>query len=178
MDNMETQKIPPVTPEMLLDYLSGLGIKYKNTPHPAAFTVEQGNLHWGNIAGVHCKNLFCKDAKGVLWLIMVPAQRRVDLKKLPELIGAKRLSFGSADLLFETLGVTAGSVTPFAVINDKEHRVNVVLDEWMMQQELVNFHPLENTATTTLKPADLLLFIRSCGHVPQIIKIPGCDICP
>lgn len=178
MDNMETRHIPPMTPEMLLDYLSGLGIKYKNTPHPAAFTVEQGNLYWGNIAGVHCKNLFCKDAKGMLWLIVVPAQRRVDLKKLPEIIGSKRLSFGSAELLFETLGVTAGSVTPFAVVNDKKLCVRVVLDEWMMQQEFVNFHPLKNTATTTLSPADLLVFIRSCGHVPQIVKVPGCDICP
>ncbi len=167
----EIKHILPTSPEQLLDYLTKLGISYRNTPHPPAFTVEEGNRYWGNIPGVHCKNLFCKDAKGKLWLIMAPAGKTVNLKTLPARIGSKRLSFGNPALLFEVLGVEPGSVTPFALINDKERKVNVVLDKWMMDQEFVNFHPLRNTATTTLTPEGLLTFIRSCGHIPQMTDI-------
>lgn len=167
----ETNRTPPTSPEQLFDYLSALGIEYTNTIHPPAFTVEEGNKYWGDIPGVHCKNLFCKDAKGKLWLIVAPANKIVNLKTLPEKIGSKRLSFGSAELLFSVLGVEAGSVTPFALINDKEQKVNVALDKWMMEQAFVSYHPLRNTATTTLTPNGLLTFIRSCGHLPQVTQI-------
>jgi Ala-tRNA(Pro) deacylase len=93
------------------------------------------------------------------------------MKSLPSRIGAARISFGKPDLLMEVLGVEPGSVTPFALINDAENRVNVVLDADMMAGELVSYHPLTNTATTTLSPAGLLAFIKSCGHQPQIVSL-------
>ena len=120
---------------------------------------------------MHCKNLFCKDAKGKLWLIVAPAMKRVDLKSVPALIGSKRLSFGGADLLFETLGVFGGSVTPFSVVNDAENRVTVVLDKEMMAQDKINFHPLVNTATTTVAPDGLMKFLRACRHEPVIAPV-------
>ncbi|MCQ2914600.1 MAG: prolyl-tRNA synthetase associated domain-containing protein [Alphaproteobacteria bacterium] len=165
----------PTTPEMLLNKLTELGIKYVNTPHPAAYTVEEGEKVWANIKGMHCKNLFCKDAKGVFWLIIAPALKRVNLKTLPNIIGSKRLTFANADLLFEKLGVCGGSVTPFSIINDKENVVHVVLDKEMMEQELVNYHPLKNTATTTITPADLMKFMSACNHRPQIVKVTEDD---
>lgn len=167
----EMSKVMPTTPEMLLDFLASLGISFKNTAHEAVFTAEQGETCWKNISGMHCKNLFCKDAKGVLWLIVAPAQKRVDLKKAPALIGSKRLSFGNETLLFETLGVFPGSVTPFAIINDKKNLVRVVLDKEMMAQEEINFHPLMNTATTTITPQDLLLFMKACQHEVLIVDV-------
>ena len=165
------QKEMPTTPSELLAYLAELGIKYENTPPPAVFTAEEGEKYWKNIPGMHCKNLFCKDAKGKLWLIVAPALKRVELKAVPALIGSKRLSFANEELLFETLGVHGGSVTPFAIINDGENRVGVVLDKEMMEQEKINFHPLTNTATTTITPADLMTFMRACRHDPQIVPV-------
>ncbi len=161
----------PMTPEELLDYLTKLGISYKNTPHPAVFTAEEGEKYWKGIAGMHCKNLFCKDAKGNLWLIVAPAFKRVSLKSLPAVIGSKRLSFANEELLFEVLGVRGGSVTPFAVINDKDCRVQVVLDKEMMEQDLINYHPLTNTATTTITPADLMTFMQATHHEPLIVPV-------
>lgn len=167
----ENQRILPTTPEMLFECFDQLGIRSKTTSHPPVFTAEEGAKHWEGIEGMHCKNLFCKDAKGVLWLIVAPAEKRVDLKSVPRKIGSKRLSFASADLLFEKLGITPGSVTPFCLINDKKHDVRPVLDKEMMEQPLINFHPLTNTATTTITPADLMTFIRFCGHEPVIVPV-------
>jgi Ala-tRNA(Pro) deacylase len=73
----------------------------------------------------------------------------------------------------EALGVPAGSVTPFALINDIAQRVTVILDADMMRHERLNYHPLENTATTNIARDDLLRFIRSCGHEPRILAVAG-----
>ena len=148
-----------------------LGIKAATQTHAPAFTVEQGNAVWGAIPGVHCKNLFLKDAKARLWLVVAPAERRIDMKALPGRIGSARLSFGSAQLLGEVLGIEPGSVTPFALINDRERRVTVVLDAWMMEQPLVNYHPLRNDMTTTLTPAELRRFLGHTGHEARFIAL-------
>lgn len=159
----------PFTPEQLLDRLATLGIAAKTHRHPALFTVEQSKILRGDLPGAHCKNLFLKDKKGALWLVVVLADREIDLKKLRHHIGAAHLSFGKAELLQEVLGVQPGSVTPFALINDHKCQVNVVLDAEMLAMEPVNYHPLTNEATTTLTSNDLLRFIESCGHSPQIV---------
>lgn len=161
----------PATPEDLFAHLDRLGLAVTTHHHAAAFTVEQGNAVWGAIPGVHCKNLFLKDAKARLWLVVAPAERRVDLKRLPERIGSARLSFGSAELLQQVLGVEPGSVTPFALINDSERRVSVVLDSWMMAQDLLNYHPLRNTMTTTIRADDFRAFLRSTGHRPELVEL-------
>ena len=161
----------PMTPEGLLAFLTELGIKWKNTPHPPVFTAEEGEKYWRGIDGMHCKNLFCKDAKGKLWLIVAPAFKRVSLKNVPALIGSKRLSFANETLLYDVLGVRGGSVTPFAVINDSDGLVQVVLDKEMTEQLLVNYHPLTNTATTTLTPAELLTFLRAVRHEPIVASV-------
>lgn len=159
----------PATAEDLLDRLSALGITTKTIDHPPAFTVEDGEAFVGHLPGVHVKNLFLCDAKKRMWLLTVPWDQPIDLKALPTLIDSKRLSFGSPERLLRTLGVAPGSVSPFCVINDSDATVQVVLDAWMMEQALINAHPLVNSKTTTIGPADLLKFMRACGHTPRIV---------
>lgn len=163
----------PLSPERLFARLDSLGVAHPTTRHPPAFTVAEGNQVWGDIPGMHCKNLFLKDAKGKLWLVVAPAEKRIDLKRLPDVIGSARLSFGSSALLEAVLGITPGSVTPFALVNDPAHRVRVILDAGMMEQPLLNYHPLTNAATTTVTNADFRAFLKDCGHEVQIVRLPG-----
>ncbi len=155
----------------LFDFLHELGIETKTATHPAAFTVEDARALRGQIAGGHTKNLFLKDKKGRLWLVVALEDTPVDLKRLNRRIGSARLSFGKAELLQEVLGVKPGSVTPFALMNDADNRVQVVLDERMMDYEVLNFHPLINTATTSINREDFLRFLRATGHEPLIVDV-------
>jgi Ala-tRNA(Pro) deacylase len=162
----------PASPEDLLAYLAALGVETETVDHPPLFTVEDSRTLRGEIPGSHTKNLFVKDKKGRLFLLVLGEETSVDLKKVHETIGAQsRVSFGSADLLEEVWGVRPGAVTPFGAINDKAARVSVVLDEAMMGHERLNFHPLVNTRTTGLKGADLIKFLRATGHEPLIVAL-------
>jgi len=159
----------PATPDELFAYLDTLGIAHKTVTHPAVFTVEEAREFRGTIAGGHTKNLFLRDKKGAPFLVVAPEDAAVELRSLHRLLGAAgRFSFGSAELMQEVLGVLPGSVTPFAVINDKENRVSVVLDAALMTHETLNFHPLANTATTTISRDGLLKFLGATGHDPRI----------
>jgi Ala-tRNA(Pro) deacylase len=155
----------------LMKFLEKLGIVTTTAEHAAVFTVEEAKKVHDAIPGGHCKNLFCKDEKGVLWLIVALEDAVINLKAAPAKIGSKRLTFGKPDLLMEILGVEPGSVTPFGLINDKAAQTKVILDETMMRHEQLNFHPLRNDATTTIKSADLLTFIRACGHAPRVVPV-------
>lgn len=163
----------PATRNDLFARLAELGIATTTVEHPPLFTVKQSKALRGDLPGGHCKNLFLKDKKGALWLVVTLEDAVVDLKALPARIGAARISFGNAVLLEEVLGVTPGSVTPFGVINDTGQRVTVVLDEQMMACDPLHYHPLVNDATTAIAPADLVAFIRSCGHEPRIVAVTG-----
>jgi Ala-tRNA(Pro) deacylase len=165
----------PATPDELLARLAALGIAQRTHEHPAVFTVEEAKSLRGKLPGGHCKSLFLKDKKGGLWLAVMLEERRIDLKALADRLEAPRFSFGSAELLREVLGVTPGSVTPFALINDGNHRVRVVLDAEMLRDDPLNYHPLDNTKTTAVAPQDLLKFIASCGHEPKILSLEGLE---
>ncbi len=159
----------PATRAQLHARLEELGIPTTTFEHEAVFTVEENRRLRGEMPGGHCKSLFLKDKKGQLWLVVCLEDRRVDMKWLQRAIGSARLSFGRPELLREVLGVEPGAVTPFALINDDEQRVRVVLDAGMLACETLHYHPLENTATTRIAPADLQRFIAACGHTPQIV---------
>jgi Ala-tRNA(Pro) deacylase len=161
----------PARRDELFQRLDSLGISVKTYDHAPVFTVEEAKRVHDGIPGGHCKNLFCKDEKGALWLIVALEDSVINLKSAPGKIGSKRLTFGKPDLLMEILGVEPGSVTPFGLINDQHARTNVILDESMMTVEKLNFHPLQNAATTTIASQDLLTFIRSCGHDPRIVAV-------
>ncbi len=155
--------------EDLMARLERLGIETVTHDHPAIFTVEQGAEHKKRWPGGHSKNLFLKDKKGTILLISAKDDTEVPLRGLHRHLDCGRLSFGSPDLLFEVLGVRPGSVTAFALINDRERRVRFHLDARLLEHDRVYFHPLENTASTGIRPADLLTFIRDCGHEPGIV---------
>lgn len=161
----------PHSPEDLYVRLDGLGISVRKHSHPPLYTVEDSRNLRGEIPGGHCKNLFLKDKKGALWLVVTLEDAEVEMKRLHAVIGSARLSFGKPDLLLEALGVTPGAVTPLALINDAAGRVNVVLDAAMMAHEELNFHPLTNEATVTIASADLVRFIEACGHEPAILPV-------
>src|ERR1700722_12684654 len=162
----------PATSEDLLAYLASLSIETETVEHPPLHTVEDSQALRGDIPGGHTKNLFVKDKKGNLFLLVLGETTVVDLKRVHEKIGAQgRVSFGSADLLEEVWGVRPGAVTPFGAINDKAVRVCVVLDDAMMRHERLNFHPLINTRTTGLKSADLVKFLRATGHEPLVAPL-------
>jgi Ala-tRNA(Pro) deacylase len=163
----------PATPDDLFGFLDRLRIAHRTVTHPPLFTVEQSQALRGQIDGGHSKNLFLKDKNGALYLVVILEEARVDLKALPGLIGSGRLSFGSADLLREVLGVEPGSVTPFALINDAARRVMPVFDAVMMAQPVLNYHPLVNTMTTSIARDDLLRFAAATGHAPMIRAVAG-----
>jgi Ala-tRNA(Pro) deacylase len=162
----------PKTETELFTFLAGLGIEVTTTRHPPLFTVADSQVLRGEIAGGHTKNLFLKDKKDRFFLVTVGEEAVVDLKQIHHLIGASgRVSFGKPEMLMELLGVVPGAVTVFGLINDTGHHVTVVLDAALMDNEIVNAHPLTNEATTSIAAADLLGFIRATGHEPAVLKV-------
>lgn len=157
------------TREDLLAYLAAHGIDQTTHDHPAVFTVGEGEEIKARIPGAHTKNLFLKDAKDQLWLISAEGQAAIDLKRLHAVIGSARLSFGNAALMHETLGVTPGSVTALGLINDTRHRVRFVLDRTLAEADVVNFHPLTNTATTSIGAEGFRRFLDLLGVRPLVV---------
>jgi Ala-tRNA(Pro) deacylase len=157
------------TRDDLFALFDALGIAHRTLEHAAVFRVGEGDEIKAALPGGHTKNLFLKDAKGQLWLVSALQDAVIDLKALPRAIGAARLSFGSADLMRETLGVEPGSVTAFGLINDVRRRVRFVLDADLAASDPVNFHPLTNTATTAISEADFRRFLASLDIEPMIV---------
>jgi Ala-tRNA(Pro) deacylase len=160
----------------LFALLDAEGIAHATTDHPAVFTVGEGEAIKAAMPGGHTKNLFLKDAKGQLWLISALGETVIDLKKLHHVIGSGRLSFGSPELMVETLGVTPGSVTAFGLINDTGRRVRFVLDAALAAADPVNFHPLTNTATTAVSQAGLRAFLAALGVTPMIVDFEAMEV--
>lgn len=147
-----------------------LGIAHRTVEHAAVFRVGEGEAVKAGLPGGHTKNLFLKDAKGQLWLVSALQHAKIDLKALPAAIGSAKLSFGSPERLEAALGVTPGSVTAFALVNDPDHHVRFVLDAGLAAADPVNFHPLRNTATTAIAQADFRRFLEELGVEPLIVN--------
>ncbi len=159
----------PATPEDLFARLDELAIVHSTVCHAPVFTVDENRELRGGIAGGHCKNLFLKNRKNAYWLVVCLEDARIDLKELGGRIGAGRPSFGSAERLMEVLGILPGAVTPFALMNDREGRVQPVLQARMLEISPLNYHPLRNDRTTAIAPEGLVRFIENCGHTPVIL---------
>lgn len=155
----------------LLAHLDRLGISTRTVDHPAVHTVAESSAIEIALPGAHTKNLFLKDEDGRMVLVVAESATRVDIKGLAKKLGTGRLSFGKPGLMSEVLGVTPGSVTAFAIINDTKKRVRIVIDDELTKHGSVNCHPMENTATTNIALGDLLSFIRSTGHEPHIMIV-------
>ena len=159
----------PATPDDLFAYLDQLGIAHATTWHEAMFTVEQSSALKADMPGAHTKNLFLKDAAGDLVLIAAEAHNQLKLNQLHRKISTKRLSFGAPELMNKVLGVTPGSVTAFALMNDRPARVRFLVDAILAASDIVNFHPLTNTGTTAISQADFRRFVEATGHGFEIV---------
>jgi len=165
---------PPISPENLFACLDRLGIVTKTIRHQPLFTVQESQALRGEIPGGHVKNLFLKDKKGVLFLVVTLEDAVIDLKSLHRRLGATgRFSFASADQMRDILGVEPGSATPFAVANDRACRVTLVLDASLMEHSVINCHPLINTMTTSIGRDGLLRFLDAAEHPPRIVAVTG-----
>ena len=160
------------TEQELFEKLEELGIETHTYRHQPVYTVEENKALRGDLPGGHCKNLFLRDKKRNMWLVIAEEDRTIDLKSLRRRLNTSgNLSFGNAQLLAEVLGVEPGAVTPFALINDPDHRVCVVLDRQMLGHEVLNYHPLENAATTAISPKDLVRFVEAFGHRVDVMDL-------
>ena len=157
-------------------WLEGNGLAHVTLDHPAVFRVGEGDDFKARLPGAHTKNLFLKDKKDRLWLISARQDTEIDLKRLHRVIGSDRLSFGSAELMVETLGVTPGSVTAFALINDTDKRLTFVVDRRLWEAERVNFHPLTNTATTGVDQAGFRRFLEAIGIAPLVVDFAALEV--
>lgn len=164
---------PPVTREALMRFLDGLEIAHRTVDHAPVFTVAEADDVTKAMPGAHTKNLFLKSKKGELILISALQDTQVALKNLHRTLGVARLSFARAELLEDALGVTPGSVTAFALINDRSQRVRFILDAALMDHDIINFHPLKNDATTAISRAGLLAFVRALGRTIEIADLSG-----
>ena len=153
--------------------MSDHGVEQATHDHPAVFTVDEGHDIKAAMPGAHTKNLFLKDKRGRLWLISARQDTVIDLKAAPRTIGSDRVSFGNEDLMFETLGVRPGSVTALGLINDFDRRVTFVIDKRLWDADIVNFHPLTNTATTALSQAAFRRFMSEIGREPLVVDFSG-----
>lgn len=161
----------PFYPQNLIEMLEKEGIPHHIHHHEAVFTVAEADKVSVEIPGAHTRNLFLKDKKGKMALITLEDHHPLDLKKAAELIGLGRMSFGSPERLWTYLGVKAGSVTPLAILNDTNHHVELILDESLMQSDIINVHPLDNTMTVSLTPAALLDILSRHQRTPRIIDL-------
>jgi Ala-tRNA(Pro) deacylase len=173
MTNPPSPPSPPATRDALLAYLDALGIPHRTVDHAPVFTVAEGDAVKDAMPGGHTKNLFLKSKRDELVLISAHQDTEVALKALHRKLGTGRFSFGRPELLKEALGVTPGSVTAFAIINDPGRRVRFILDEALMAHDVVNFHPLRIDATTAIAAGDLLKFVRALGREPEILDLTG-----
>ncbi len=161
----------PTTPEQLLERFDNLSIPYELHHHDAVFTVKESLSLDLTIDGTSCRNMFVRDKKGKMFLISLANETKVDLRKLQDVLGCGRLSFGSPNRLWQYLGVMPGSVCPFSIINDHEKFVTLILDKWMMGQNRVNFHPLLNVMTVGMSPDSLMKFIKYIDHPNQVVDL-------
>jgi len=160
-----------LTPQALLARLDAAGIAHRTVEHPPVFTVEEAKALRGTLPGAHIKNLFLRNKKEEMWLVVALEDRAIDLKGLGERLGAGRLSFGSPDRLARYLGVTPGSVTPLALLNDAAGAVRLAMDRGLADADPVNAHPLINSMTTALAMRDLLRLLEDTGHRPVWLDV-------
>ena len=160
------------TEKLVYKTLDDLNIKYDITKHHAIFTVEEANAIDELNKGYGCKNLFLKDRKGSKFFLVVLSQnKRADLKDLQTKLSSSPLSFASEEKLYHYFKLTKGSVTPFGILNDINHEVELVFDKDIVNEKYLGFHPNVNTATVWLSFKDLKRVIEKCGNHFHIIEI-------
>ena len=158
----------------IYEFLDNDNIEYQRHDHPPVFTVEDVHRLTPDLPGAKTKNLFLRDKKGNRhFLVVVPADKRINLKALPKVLESSKISFGSPDRLMENLGVTPGSVSLFAIINDQKNKVEVIIDKSLWESDAFQFHPLINTSTLTISRDSIKKFLAATGHEVKFLDIPA-----
>ncbi len=157
--------------ERLAELFARLGMDPVAVEHPPVHTVEEARPHWRSLDGAHTKNFFLKDNRGAFHLVTLGAETRVDLKRLAPMIGAKKLSFASAEALMELLGTAPGSVGPLSLVNDTGHQVAFAIERALTEAPRLTCHPLRNTATVALTWRDLSAMLQALGIEPRILDL-------
>ena len=140
--------------------------------HPPVMTVAESERLVPPLPGAKTKNLFLRDRKGARhFLVTVPHALAVDLNALGAALGAGRLGFASAERLARHLGITPGSVSLLALVNDAAHAVEFVIDRSLWEAAAVQAHPLTNDATMVIPHADLERFLAATGHAARVIDV-------
>ena len=158
------------TEAQFLEFLDAQHIPYQRVEHPPVYTCEEAERLRPKLPGVSTKNLFLRDRQGAVYLVVTACEKKLDLKKLGQQMGAAKLHFGSEDKLWEVLGLTRGSVTVMGLINDAERRVQLWVDAEIWQEDNFLCHPLVNTATLLLSKSSLERFFEISGHSINLIE--------
>ena len=143
----------------LLNALRDFKAPFTVKQHLPLYTVRDSELNRGDLKGIHTKNIFLKNKKNQFFLFSCYEKQIIDIKRLSKSLNIGNLSFAKEDKLRDMLGVLPGSVSPFGLLNDSENLVSFYIDNKILENEYVNFHPLENTSTVNIKSADFLCFL-------------------
>lgn len=138
------------------DFLDSLGVEYDRIDHEAAFTMEVCEEIDKVLGGKTCKNLFlCNRQKTAFYLLLMPGDKPFKTKDLSQQIGSSRLSFAGEEDMLQILNLTPGSVTILGLLYDKEHRVKLLVDEEVLEDEYFGCHPCINTSSIKMKTSDV-----------------------
>ena len=160
----------------LIKAIQESGYKYKVHKHAALYTVQDSVNLRGKIEGSHSKNLFLKNKKNQFYLFSCLEDTSIDLKKISKSLNSGNISFANEKYLYDYLGVRPGSVTPFGLLNDNENIVDFYLDDKLLNFDIVNFHPLINTSTISLKTSDFLNFMSTQKKVVKFFNFDNYEI--
>ena len=162
--------------EDLMRKLDELSIKTQVHSHAPLMTVEDQKQHSHLLPGAHCKNLFLKDKSKKFWMITALDDTAINLKIVAAQLGSGKFSFAKPEEMLKILGITPGSVSPFALINDTSNLVTFVLEKRMLEHSHQNFHPLRNDRTVTIASDDFLVFLKSIKHEPMFLDTSGTEL--
>lgn len=156
------------------DLLDSLGVSYQRIDHEAANTMEACAAVDAALGATICKNLLlCNRQCTAFYMLMMPGGKVFKTKDLSAQIGSSRLSFASGEYMEQLLDITPGSLSVLGLMNDKENRVQLLMDEDILQGEYIGMHPCINTSSLRLKTSDLMeKIIPAMGHEPKIITLP------
>lgn len=155
----------------LLQLLDAEHIPYTCEEHEAVLNMADSDGLLLSLSGVRCKNLLLQDRQGHCFLVMTSASKSLDLTAAARLLGSRRLSFASAEVLLEMLGLRPGALSPLALINDEAHRVRLVIDTALATETVFLLHPLDNTATIAISREALMHFLAGRGHAPDWLAL-------
>ena len=157
------------------DLLDSLGVDYQRIDHEAAMTMEACAAIDEALGATICKNLMlCNRQCTVFYLLLTPGEKVFKTSELSKKIGSSRLSFAKGEYMEEFLDITPGSLSILGLMNDKEMKVNLLIDEDVLKGEYIGMHPCINTSSLRLKTADLVeKVIPAMGHQPTIVSLVG-----